>query len=240
MPIWNPIQRTFDAIRNRYDLTQRIGEMLTGILPVIVLDRHWPGEQMDFYGLNAATDAFNAFPAPPVHLYIELQAPPDREVLIWAIEATALSVGTPQENPLHLFTPLQDYATIGGATPWIPNGVLPPIYFPWLQPIAATDAGRLSASFARAGATSALQVVSVNGIPTTSIGPTKQTFNQNTGGFVASWGNEYTSFYSSPFFPPIRLKPDARIAVQTTTAGNTGVNMEANFWYSERLYAEGQ
>jgi len=214
--------------------------MLDGVIPVVVAENHFPGDQLDFFGLNAETDTFAAFGPGAVHLYIELIAPADLEVLIWDVQATVLNNGVPDELPVHLFTPLQDFALLGGATnPLIPNPVLPFLYFPWLQPVSQPESGRLSQTLSQAGATSGLQVVSVNGIPTTSIGPIRN--SQAVAGSALFFGGLlWNRFYSSSYRPPLRLKPETRVAVQTTVADTRGLALGANFIYSERPYEPGR
>ena len=213
--------------------------MLDGVIPVVVAEQHWPGDQLDIFGLNAITDTQTDFGPGATHLTIIFVAG-ELEVLLWKVEAASRVATGLEDFPVQMFTPLQNYGLVGGASnPLIPNPVNPAIYFPWLQPVNQGDAGRLSRSVALAGAISGQQLVSVNGVPTTSIGPIMQTLSVGNVGLL--FGNYWPQYHGSSYTPPLRLKPFTRLALQMTVSGGSGGNhISANFYYSERAFEPGQ
>jgi hypothetical protein len=212
----------------------RLGEMLSGVLPVAVVDRHWHQEELDLWGLNVATDIGVV---PNRHHAVSLHNPstedPLLEVLVWRVNACLFDVNTgrPRPGPIHLFTPLTPAYNPHSSPATIP------LHFPWLQtPASFGDEVALSRVHGDAGGNPALQVVTVNGVATTSIGPSVWTI---TGHGLA--GEEHMPFAElgpGPTAPPLRVKPGQRLTVQHLISQGL-LTLQANFWFSQRPFYPG-
>jgi hypothetical protein len=127
-------------------------------------------------------------------------------------------------RPVHIFTPLQNYT---------PFDVSSSSYFSWLQgPANSQDVGKLGRAFGVGGLGSALQVVVVNGVPITTIGPTWPYVAVGGFGSVGSLATEMWGYQD----PPFRLKPFSLCCVQAVNgAVPAGQFLNLNFYYSERV-----
>jgi len=114
----------------------------------------------------------------------------------------------------HLFTPLQNYN---------PAAVGPALVFPWLQPVQPPQPARLSESVGLVGDAPFLQVVTVNGLPHTSVGPLMQ-----------KGVNSPSKVHWDSQDPPWRLKPLQLLTFQTLTQIPVGNSINVSFWFTER------
>ena len=217
MPRWLSHARNLAGLRRRWNITSPVGEVLSGVLPVVQIDKHRDARDQDIYGmfLQATGDAVN-IPA------CALVAQAD-EVLIHRIEFFWKHIRT-LTRPVHIFTPLQNYT---------PFDVSSNAYFAWWQGKAvAQDRGQLGGTFGVGGYGSAHQVVVVNAVPITTFGPTYDWEILMTAVGVAEQPvRRIWSFQD----PPFRLKPFTMACVQSVFAGLGATEvLNVNFFYSER------
>ncbi len=249
MPRWLPIARDFAATRKRFTIPQRIGEMLSGIIPTYQVERNWPGDQLDLWGINGISD----FQIPdegamaPLFIAASLHNISDsfprelqKELLIWRVIAavTVNGVQIPQNGKLHLFSPGLGYNPEAiPATGPLPNTG---IFLPWLQPQRPTEVLHFpTAGHLDVGYNTALQLTSIGGDFHIGIGPSLS-FMTNTP--LTAGGTESDFSLGGVDAPPYRIQPGRKLTVQSTNsfAFDTFFRLEASIWYSERDYAVGQ
>lgn len=234
-PRWFPIDQDFPRTRKRLGIGTRIGQVLTGILPTVVLEQNWPEDQLLTYGINGICDFTAVGPGlfQSCSLVNTSTEPNPVEVLVWKVEASVyneVSVQTFRSWLCHLFTPLPGYNPAA-----VPATI--PEFFPWLQPIASGDVVRISNATMLCGGNVALPIAIVNGVPTSVIGPVlglKSTPNAQQRG-----QNPERQFgWAAGPSPPLVIRPGGSLTLQRlipTPAGNPD-SLEANFYYSERAY----
>jgi len=242
MPRWVNIRERWSSYRNRLDLNHRFGEMLTGVLPVVSLERSWPTEQLSMYGMNVECAGAGGAAHFACSLHnVSDENPPAVELLVWRVNAWHFRPGLGTLTPsasMHLFSPIASYNPHS-----IPATL--PIHAPWLQTGAESgDKVQLSRAHGDAGFAPALQVVSIGGVATTSIGPILtqpvRLISPTTVGSVFQGGSDMVEFQPQYPAPPIRVLPGRRLTVQTTTTfSSSAYLLEANFWWSERLFEPG-
>lgn len=188
-----------------------------------VLDTDWPTDTLGLYGLYTQAQE----PAAGVeYMACELVAQRN-ELLVHRIVATCLvgaSAGGVGQG-VHVLTPLQGYnPTVNGTTIW----------FPWAQtPYEVGQAAALPEAYGLGGTNAAQQIVNINGVPFTSIGPVH--FQEYATGLTMpqSFNMELWGFQD----PPIRVRPQTHLAVQSiavATAGGALETLNVNWWFSER------
>lgn len=226
MPRWVNHAKALIGLRRRWSVNASFGEILTGVLPVIQVDKVLPTEDQDIYGLftQALADGVNL---PACQLTAQRQ-----DVLVMRIEVFVDAVSQRFPN-VHIFTPLQTYDPFDVS--------LQGIFFPWLQGGARPPAndqmaqatGQLGSTFGAAGIGSALMTVSVNGFPISAIGPVHPLERWTT--FVGSGGGENRMIWSMQD-PPIRVRPFQSLVVQAPLGGmlGNGTPLNVNWYYSER------
>lgn len=241
MPRWLPIARDYAATRKRFSIQGSISELLSGILPTYQLERNWNSEFLDLWGIEGFVDAMNGNHG-AISLHNISDAFPreeQRELLVWRMNAelfTRLAAATLLGFSLHQFTPIGNYNphVIPGATP---------IFLPWFQPAKAT--GELArfplAGHLDAGSNAALDVVTVNGVPVTVVGPvmTMRQGRTQAGSSVAG-GLSNMEFGLNVDAPPFRVKPGERVTIQTLEPHSSSfTTLRVVVWYSERPFTEG-
>jgi len=217
MPRWLSLGRQFTALRRRYNLNVPLGELLTGILPTVEIDKHYPDDTLDLWGMfsQAVGDAVNLESCSLVA--------GAREVLVHRVDVWDEGTGSANGIDWHMFTPLQTYNPVGVAAQ--------SVQFPWAQMKANTqDTGQLSRAFGLSGTAAGLQVVTINGVPVTSVGPvySGQVFVVNTAvgtSPIKAWEAQN---------PPLRIKPFGILTVQVLQPTFVNHLMNVNWWYTER------
>ena len=246
-PSWLPVDREYASVRSRFGLRARFGRMLTGILPTVVLEQHWPTEQLDMFGINASTDGGVAG---EFHACSLFNRSDDLELLVWQVTAFVVNFqGTTRGFPVHIFTPLQTYdpTVTPAATPPAPADGL---FFPMLQTAVSVGIpGLVGDAVVEVGSNPSLQVLTVDGLARVSIGPRKLDFNgwtESAFQFPLQNRDSHVNLgvQASPA-PPLRVKPQQRLCVQSTSTmqgpgGGTSQALEANFIYSQRPFFAGR
>lgn len=220
MPGWLPHSKSLTAFRRRWRTNRDPSEILSGILPVAEVDKHWTDDRLNIWGLYAQSVGVAANRFLSVVLFTQR-----KEVLIYRINACLLQLGFPEAEPMHVFTPLQGYnPVLNNATFWLP----------WLQTgLLPGEPGHLGETFALAGDNAAFQIVVVNGAPHNCIGPV------HYGPWWAALGGGAGFSRTQKLWggddPPLRIPPFSGVAVQTAAAVN-GVNytLDVSFYYAER------
>ncbi len=209
MPTWKTSGRVFAAWSRRHGLNAPAQEILTGIIPVAEVDRHYTDDRLNVWGLFGQQLGTTGLLLGAVSLVAQ-----ERELLVHRV--AYFFSGAPQILlTCHVFSPLQAYD---------PHSVGPALVLPWLQPVEPGSPGRLSRAFGLQGETALLQVVTVNGAPHTSIGPASQMFTLSSD-LIDLWGYQD---------PPFRVRPFGQLTVQTTVLLPIGFGLNVSFWYSER------
>lgn len=214
MPQWVTASRVFAAWSRRYRLNAPAQEILTGIIPVAEVDRHYTDDRLDLWGLF--TQQLGT--ATPNRLGACSLVTQEKEALVHRVHVWIQTTGATLFVPYHLFTPLQAYD---------PHQFNPALVLPWLQPITSGVAGRLSRSFGLIGEQDFFQVVTVNGAPHTSIGPANPGFSAVT---QPAPPTEIWTFQD----PPIRLRPFTRVTVQSLVQIPAVGSLNVSFYYTER------
>lgn len=219
MPRWLTHARNLAGLRRRWGITSPVSEVLSGVLPVVQVDKHRSAEDSDIWGMfvQAVADGVNL---PACALSTQ-----EREVLVHKVEFTSNFVN-PNLEYYHLFTPLQTYT---------PFDVASGAFFAWVQGRATSqDRGQLGNTFGVGGLGSAHQVVVVNAVPVTTFGPLLAWEQLFLGGLhsvvVTNAPKTFWSFQD----PPIRLKPFTLLCVQSTGVPIINTTLNVSFWYSER------
>lgn len=250
MPKWLQISRDYAATRKRFSIQGRIGEMLSGILPTYQVERNWPGDQVNMWGINGISDA--AIPgAVPLHIAASLhnisdafQREEQKELLVWRIAVIVhrsdLIALNAIDEKIHLFNPGTGYnpELIRATGPLPGTGV----FLPWLQPqrpehvLHFPTAGHLDVGY-----NPNLQVTQVGADFHIGVGPTLMTVQGNSGGAPPT-ATMHEFGLPGVDTPPYRVQPGRKLTVQTVQPQANGLNrrMDASFWYSERDYAVGQ
>jgi len=247
MPKWVQIARDYAATRKRFTMQSRLGEILTGILPTYQVERNWPGDQLDLYGINGITNA-TVPGAVPLHISASLHNISDRfareeqkELLVWRIVAfmnrTDVISQAMRAEKLHLFTPITGY----NPNAILATGPLPNtgVFLPWLQPQRPEETAHFpAAGHLDVGYNTALQVADVGGLINLGVGPTLFTQESDDSRAAIS---AYEFGLPGVDTPPYRLQPGRKLTVQTVFPQTNGlaIRMDASFWYSERPYAVG-
>lgn len=221
MPRWTPSGRITTAFQRRYRLNIPLTEILTGILPTVQVDKHFPWDTLGLYGLfcqqgDTGDSGYQS---------CSILAPAE-ELLIHKLEFWAISSSS--ANPIgvgvHVFTPLPPYnpALLGlGA------------YYSWAS--SPSEPGRYSIGrgIGVAGANASLQSILVSGAPVNTIGPHyRQGRVVGTGGFEHFGPHVIWNFQD----PPLRVRPYSMLTVQTTSSWTTphSLLLNVNFWYSQK------
>lgn len=223
MPRWVQHSKSLLSWRKRYRLNTDPTEVLSGILPTSQLDKDWPQDTLDLWGLYIQS---RDNPAGNEYLGAELVAQ-RKELLVHRIRATMLigaSAG-PLGQGCHVMTPLQTYD---------PTVNVPTIWFPWFQSgYRAGQAANLPEAFGLGGTNPALQVVVINGVPFTSLGPVSFQSYATAVGQPQLFNIDLWTHQD----PPLRVHPFQSCCVQTiqpATGGGSVDTLNVNFWFSER------
>lgn len=222
MPRWLYHSKSFLYWRKRFRLNADPQEMLTGVIPVSIVDRSWPDDTRYLWGaFHSTLTRINQHAA--VELVAQRRALRIHRITAW------MSIGTPPYPwvgyPIHLFTPLQNYDPV-------PNDTT--IGFPWLQTAYRQGQdGALGDAFLLGGNNAAMQTILVNGVPYVSVGP--MALAGGTSGAVTLNTKWNESVLWSGQDPPLVVQPFTSICVQTFfAAGATSTYaLNASFFYSE-------
>lgn len=238
MPRWVPTAKSLlNATEGLKVRGAQIAEMLTGLLPVSIVDRQWSREDLNIYG---ASGFYEQVPwttgggAPPEWAGNTLELGSvyllalEREVLVRRV--TAALEGTEGSaddgfgggrspitslrdttRMLHLFTPDPSYE---------PAALRPGIHFSWLSTKGSGLATDLSRAVLISGANTNLQQVTVQPFGLVqSIGPIKGTrlipVPQVTSGGFSHWRTDQQVTFLDWHDPPIVIKPGGRLCVQS-------------------------
>lgn len=210
MPRWTRAAKTFTAFARRWGLNAPPAEVWSGVIPVAQIDKHWIEDRLDMWGLEMQQGGT----AVAGNLASCSLVAGRKEVLVHRVGVTYNGSVAPRTLIGHLFTPLQGYN---------PAAVVPALVFPWLQPVQPGEPARLAESVGVIGDAVALQVVIVNGLPHTSIGPVMQ-MGINSPSKV-HWDSQD---------PPYRVKPFQLLTFQSLTQIPVGNSINISFWYTER------
>jgi len=234
VPRWVPTAFSFKGWLRRLGIpNQDIREVLTGMLPVAIVDRHWHQHDLDVFGVfGQAAELTGAGPA--TFLAVEIFAPLTQDLTLWRIHA-AYSHLFPTGNhrfdaqPIHVFTPFAPY------DPTVNNRNA---HFPWLQ--MAVGRPTLGGAIVLSGDNVALQVATVAGVPTDTIGPILRESHNATNATGISQAGAFMQldFGTKPESPPLRLKAGGRLCVQmaapTLLTAASVQTLDVSFYYSER------
>lgn len=215
MPRWVTADRVFAAWSRRWGLNSPAQEMLTGIIPVAEVDRHYTDDRLNLWGIfmqQQGTVIANRLGA----CSIVTQA---NEALVHRVDAHFSSALANTSFDCHLFTPLQTYD---------PHAINPALTLPWLQPISFGEPGRLSRTFGLIGEQDFLQVVTVNGAPHVGVGPVLRGISAGSAGRS---GGRLWDFQD----PPLRMRPNTQLTVQMLVQLPVGYFLNCSFYYTERL-----
>lgn len=211
MPVWNRASKTFIAFARRWGLNAPTTEMWTGVVPTAQIDKHWTEDRLDLFGIEMQHGGFDPNGSQLASCSLVVGS---KEALVHRVSVTYN--GTVANRTLigHLFTPLQGYnpATSG-----------PSLVFPWLQPVQPPEPGRLAQAVGITGSASGVQVVTVNGQPHNSVGPTIQ-MGVNASSRVM-WDSQD---------PPLRIKPAQLLTFQALITVPTGNTINVSFFWTER------
>lgn len=220
MPQWQFHSKALTAWRRRWRLNRDPTQILDAILPVAQVDKHFPDDLLNLYGIfsQAAGTGGNTY------LACMLSAQ-EKEVLLHRIHGSFIKAGGwSAVQAYHLFTPLQAY------NPVVNNTAL---WLPWLQtPIRTGEPGNLSQAFGTTGDNAAQQVVNVNGAPHISIGPV--THGPFIAGVVGGSCVRQEVIWSAQD-PPLRIAPFTSICVQLAAVSTLATDfLNVSMFYSER------
>ncbi len=218
MPRWKQAAKNLTAFSRRWSLNSPAVEVLTGIIPTAQVDKHWTNDRLDLWGIfiqQAGTATANRLGSCSI-------VAQEKEVLVHRIVAW-MDSAVEGKFVVHLFTPLQTYA---------PAELNAALFLPWMQlPVEPGEPGRLSRTIGVAGETDAgLQVVTVNGAPHTSIGPTYPINVIRP--FVIGDHNVNVIWDSQD--PPLRLRPFQQLTIQMTQQLTAAYFLDTNWFYTER------
>ncbi|MEE8509161.1 MAG: hypothetical protein V3T07_08870 [Myxococcota bacterium] len=255
MPRWLPIARDYAATRKRFSIQARIGEMLSGIVPTYQVERNWPGDQLDLWGINGISNES----IPDIdgmtgqHLAGSLHNISDafplerqKELLVWRVTGELAQTGGPTgdilfpANKLHLMSPGIGYNP--EATPATAPAPGTGIFLPWLQPQRPEEVLHFpTAGHLDVGYNPNLQTVNIGGDVHVSVGPALSTRIASAAAAQASSGQQDFSLGGLDA-PPYRIQPGRKLTVQSLFAFSFAVpvRIDVSFWYSEREYAVGQ
>jgi hypothetical protein len=190
-------------------------------MPTAQVAKHWDSDVFNVWGMYVQADRPAGGGADHIACTIEAQ---DKELLIHRVEGWITKNGQVDTVPIHCFTPLQAYnPTVNNTSIW----------FPWLQtPVEQpADPARLPSAFGLGGLNPVQQVININGVPFTCIGPVS----------TARFGLFGTLIGGQLFWhaqdPPLHVRPFSTLAVQSTLAvGGVGQlwHLNVNFYFSER------
>jgi len=216
MPRWVQHARQLAGLQRRWNVNAAFSELATGVVPVVEVDKHRAADDQDIYGLLVQANS-NVGQIEACALVSQTHEVLIHKIEFWWDPATSVS------RPVHLFTPLQNYT---------PFDVSSAAFFAWFQgPANANDVGKLGHAFGVGGLGSGLQVVVVNGVPITTIGPAYP--HLLTGVFATLQGVQPIWTFQDP---PFRLKPFSMACVQSTNQlVESGHVLNVNFFYSERV-----
>ena len=234
MPRWAPTAFSFKGWLRRLGIPgEDLREVLTGVVPVAIVDRHWHQHDLDVFGVfGQAAEPLGTGPA--TFLAVEIFAPLTQDLTIWRIHAQ-YSHQFPTGNapfaatPIHVFTPFDPY------DPTVNNRNA---HFPWLQ--MAVGRPTLGSAVVLSGDNVALQVALVGGVPTSTIGPLLREAHNAINATGVAQGATFMQidYGTKPESPPLRLKAGGRLCVQM--ANRTAVTLasiqtlDVSFYYSER------
>lgn len=220
MPRWYQHARQLAGLQRRWTLNRSLGEILSGVVPVVEVDKHRSADDSNIYGMLVQA-AGNLGQIEACALVAQ-----DNEVLIHKIEFWWTTVFSLVSRPVHIFTPLQTYT---------PFDVASNAYFSWWQgPANVGDEGKLGRTFGAGGLGSAHQVVNVNGVPITTFGPSFDYEVMGLGAVDVAMRRPAVKIWDFQD-PPFRLKPGVMACVQSVSpAIGAGDTLNVNFYYSER------
>lgn len=233
MPRWVAHAKNFTALRRRYSVNSPFSSILDAFLPSVQVDRTWSSEDLDVYGMLVQAPLRSASGG---HLSCTLRTGETsalvRRVEFW-LDSNSPALQSHLGFAVHMITPSDAY------DPFDRDAF--GSFFPWVQ--GGKRGGRLlnlPRAFGEAGTASALQTVTVNGVPIITIGPTikfEQIFTIAPIGGHPVLPNKPGVFIDYQD-PPLRLKPLQRLLVQFAVfapdpAPNT-LLLNVNFWWSER------
>ncbi|MEE8507767.1 MAG: hypothetical protein V3T07_01770 [Myxococcota bacterium] len=247
-PRWLPIARDYAATRKRFTLQGSLREMLSGILPTYQVERNWPGDQLDLWGVNGISNIQipNNGAMDPLHISGSLHNISDsfeiedrKELLVWRITAHVgfTIVDLAPAGALHLFSP-----GIGYNPEAIPaTGPLPNTgtFLPFLQPQTTDQVLRFpTAGHLDVGYNTGVQVVSIGGSLNLGIGPTMHV-RENAARTAAGPESEFG--LPGLDAPPYRVQPGRKLTVQSINAFafDAFTRLDVSFYYSERGLALG-
>jgi len=226
MPRWVQHAKSLIGVRRQWSVNENLGEILTGVLPTVEVDKVRTLEQENIYGMfcQVTGDGVNLGAC---------QIGAERvELLVHQVEFWVDAITT-RAPTVHLFTPLQTYDPFDVAGPTI--------FFPWFQGPAVAPPGNplgqatgaLSTAVGRSGLGSALMSVIVNGVPVVAIGPTYPYERWTT--FVGAGGGTMRKIWTFQD-PPLRIRPFQNLTVQTLLGIMLGAGqpLNVNFYWSER------
>ena len=212
MPAWTRAGKTFVAFARRWGLNAPPAELWTGVVPTAQIDKHWTEDRLDMWGLECQQGGT----AVAGNLASCSLVAGSKELLVHRVGVTYNGSVAPRTLVGHLFTPLQTYN---------PAAIGPALVFPWLQPVQPGEPARLASAVGLVGDAAFLQVVTVNGLPNTSIGPITQ-MQVNARSLVA-WGDNGQD-------PPYRVKPLQLLTFQSLLQLPVGNSINISFWFTER------
>ena len=210
MPRWSRAAKVFTAFARRWGLNAPPSEVWTGVIPTAQVDKHWTDDRLDMWGLEMQQTGT----AVAGNLASCSIVAANKELLVHRIGVTYNGSVAPRTLIGHVFTPLQGYN---------PALVGPALVFPWLQPVRPGEPARLAAAVGLIGDNPGFQVVIVNGLPHSSVGPITQ-MQVNARSLVAWSGSD----------PPYRVKPFQLLTFQSLTQIPVGNSINISFWFTER------
>lgn len=251
MPRWWRIDKDYARVRKQLGISTRLGEILTGILPVYIVEQAWPIDQLDVFGVSGIT-VDSAFGTTPFFHSCSLlnqlsDVRPPEELLVWRIDANVYAVtqdpvtgeaffSDSRSAGLHVFTPNLEF--------YNPAQTSVQEFRPWLQPIGGPRSAQLRTSNARmiCGHAPTLETVIVNGVPTPAVGPRMTRIMENTGSSFTNILGANLGFGWTPSpAPPLLVRPGSELTVQSVSPMKIssglftdGQRLEVSFWFSTR------
>lgn len=229
MARWRTHSKPFTALRRRYRVNVDPTTILDGILPTVEVDKHYPEDTLDLYGMYCQHLHSGVTPR---YVCCGINAG-RREVLVHEVTAWTDPHSIVYGWPYHLMTCHRNY---------FPAAIAAGLWLPWLNTATRSDHDiPLPYSFGFNGEVAALQTVNVPPWgPIVCVGKTLTTELQTPGAGGTTVGNHRT-FWSYQD-PPLRIKPYMRLIVQSAidqqaflpVPGVAGLPLNVNFIFSER------
>lgn len=229
MANWRVHSKALTAFRRRWRLNVDPTEMLTGILPVAQVDKHWTDDTLNLYGCFTQHILRNVAPAYACCL---LQAG-RQEVLVHEVTMWLGNHAQSRQGwSYHLMTCHQNYNPVAQD--------LYSIWYPWLMSSTRSDRDLvLSYALGGSGDVANLQTIGTPTGPVTCYGKTlmvQQIIVPIGGGIDQGGGLTFWKFSD----PPLRLKPYVTLIVQSAVDQfgiqplTVNLPMNVNFIFSER------